>query len=132
MPRAAKALSLLRGSRQAAGKRMAKPLSPRAGRTSCARFRRNKYRQQKPQRQRHNGAPASHLSDEQMRDSCSGMPATLSSVFSVIVALQAHCNHQRCSKVPALQSPRIYVVLATYARHQSSIEPVGAACCHLR
>ena len=63
----------LRGSHQAASMHTAKPLVPRAGRTSCARSRRNKYRQHRHEHQRHSGASASRISNEPIRKSFSGI-----------------------------------------------------------
>ena len=75
MLRATGALSPLRGSHQAASMCTTKPLAPRAGRISCARFRRSKYRQRGHEHQRRSGASASHISGEPMRESFSGISA---------------------------------------------------------
>ena len=71
--RVTNALNLLRDSHRAASMCITKPLIPRTGRISCAHFRRNKYRQHGHEHQRHNDVSTSHISDESIRESFSGI-----------------------------------------------------------
>ena len=66
MLRGAAALNLLRDSHQLAAMHILK--TPRTGRTSCARYRHNKYQPDQPQHRRRSGASASHISGEAKPD----------------------------------------------------------------